>query len=768
MESTTVNALMFRSCRFVIAGFFGLVLSANVNGATYFIDYDNGADTHDGLAVDRAFKHSPGDSQAKENAAKIKVQAGDVIKFKGGIIYRGGITVPASGAADSPIVFDGNTAGDFGDGKAIIDGSIPVTGFVQCKSADDAAGNPNWKNIYYAPVPANTEVFTINAIQNGELLAIARTPDAADPFYTDELSTMRQVVPPAVQTYWPVKISTSKLIPNKQVPIENLVDGNSKTMAVIDPMQGAEITFTLDKEETVTKFAVRTVNRPGMPKEIVFVVDGKTVSSATCDAKPGLTEFTLEKPVTFKEVTMKVISVHEGGEKKYGALNQVQALTADGKDVLGVGDDAFSSYVDPTFFTAPNADFYKGAYLAMWIRPNLVTYLNILDYTPSEHKIRLERLKAEQYPADQGKIAILNAMGALDRQGEFYLSPDKDAQGSKRLYVWPLNTGKSGPEEITVSQVENAFEVRGKEYVTIQGFVIQKQGGETAHAVYSGTSKFLTIRDNEMRLQQSAKRDSVMAIVGGQNIRIENNYLHHNRIARGMRLTISDSVVTGNRLVKNGGTGIGFFSSKRSVMSNNTVTEHTGVHANGLTVYANSEDIIVENNKVFDSNIPFTVQDSANVKVRNNIFEQIGGVGLGIWSGWHKNLTIEHNLILGANGKPDWVAGIYTNSNKIEGLIVRNNVIAGTAGGLPGEFSGNIFVFKGSNEQVNDKLPDGSIFVGDLSELFVDPAKRDFHLKPGSPAIDAGTKTDLDKDMEGNPRLQGKAPDIGPLESKSN
>jgi len=48
--------------------------------------------------------------------------------------------------------------------------------------------------------------------------------------------------------------------------------------------------------------------------------------------------------------------------------------------------------------------------------------------------------------------------------------------------------------------------------------------------------------------------------------------------------------------------------------------------------------------------------------------------------------------------------------------------------------------------------------------LFVDPARGDFHLKPTSPAVDAGVDTGLLTDKEGVPRPQGRASDIGAYE----
>ena len=54
----------------------------------------------------------------------------------------------------------------------------------------------------------------------------------------------------------------------------------------------------------------------------------------------------------------------------------------------------------------------------------------------------------------------------------------------------------------------------------------------------------------------------------------------------------------------------------------------------------------------------------------------------------------------------------------------------------------------------------------DAEPLFVRPAAGDLHLRPGSPCRDAGVDTGalLATDLDGNPRIQGKAPDMGAYE----
>jgi len=96
-----------------------LLLSA-VHAATYYVDYSGGSNNNAGTSIAAAWKHCPGDTNATGLAATNALSAGDTVKFKGGIWYTGMIKLDFSGTPNSPITYDGNSAGDWGGGRAVI------------------------------------------------------------------------------------------------------------------------------------------------------------------------------------------------------------------------------------------------------------------------------------------------------------------------------------------------------------------------------------------------------------------------------------------------------------------------------------------------------------------------------------------------------------------------------------------------------------------------------------------------------------------------
>ena len=92
------------------------------SGTTYYVDFVGGLDSNTGTSPSAPWKHAPGDPDSTAVPANATLQHGDTVVFKGGVVYEGTVVLEWSGSPGNPLVYDGNSAGTFGSGRAIIDG----------------------------------------------------------------------------------------------------------------------------------------------------------------------------------------------------------------------------------------------------------------------------------------------------------------------------------------------------------------------------------------------------------------------------------------------------------------------------------------------------------------------------------------------------------------------------------------------------------------------------------------------------------------------
>jgi hypothetical protein len=108
----------------------GLLLAIQCRAANYYVDYSSGIDTNSGTDTSSAWQHCPGDPSATGIPATTPLNPGDTVFFKGGVtyvltgdgnpIYQTGIGMNWNGAPGQPITYDGNSAGTWGTGRAIL------------------------------------------------------------------------------------------------------------------------------------------------------------------------------------------------------------------------------------------------------------------------------------------------------------------------------------------------------------------------------------------------------------------------------------------------------------------------------------------------------------------------------------------------------------------------------------------------------------------------------------------------------------------------
>jgi hypothetical protein len=161
-----------------------------------------------------------------------------------------------------------------------------------------------------------------------------------------------------------------------------------------------------------------------------------------------------------------------------------------------------------------------------------------------------------------------------------------------------------------------------------------------------------------------------------------------------------------------------------------------------------------------------------NVHVHHNISEDFQDF-IFFWAG--TDCIVEHNTVLSIKPQNSRLNVVFS-FHKENTVTIRNNIFI-LANGLQ-VFAGdsvyeankydqyhynNIYhCIDGSvKDPVGKSLGKGEIIS---NPLFIDFERRNLRLTPGSPAVDAGTKSEVTWDLEGNKIPFGKAPDIGAYE----
>ena len=728
----------------------------------YQVDFAAGDDARNGLSPDTAFKHSPGDSAATGLAAAVKLLPGDSVRFKGGVIYRGTVGVKASGEAGKPIVFDGNTDGTWGTGKAIIDGGAPITGWQRCASAAEAKGNVRWAEIFHVDVPRPTSFKELNLCDGTTVLPISQQPNPKNPFWQEDISTY-QVATGLLVSAGGTRLAAEKgTHEHKDLPLSGLLIGEP---ALIDPVPGAGFTCTLDQAQTIVAVGLAVQPQYAAIKEVVVLGDGKELLhfDLAKDDKGTLQRFELPAPATVSSLTFRFLSMYEPkGKNDWSKIRQIAAFTKDGTNPLkGAG---VMTFTDKAYLNQPEADWYDGMTFGFFGGHAFVIEEPILGYNPATGTVQLKAFAGPQYK--QTQYCLFNSVRLIDQPGEYSVEATADPKIS-RIFLLPRTVKDGQPVDIAISTRKVGFALEGASYITVQGFTVRRQN---AHALLAtGPAAGVVFRHCEATLVRGVSAiecDKIQAMTVAE-CQVHDNPGHTRGIV--LHTCSSGSVVRGCNIVRNTATALDYYTTIDSQVIGNTVLEHHGMHGNGLTFYVGCRNILVEGNRVANGNNGMTMSDATNFIVRNNLFDSSGnedGMGVCLWTCQSiRDVQLLNNTIVRSDHSKDWTVGLFTNCKDVAGLVVRNNIIDGVDGGhgvfaKGGIFSHNLYT-RVSKDPKQPQLGTNNLVELDLKRIFVDPAHDDFHLCAGSPAIGAGTDVGVATDIDGKPRPTTRPPDIG-------
>jgi len=301
--------------------------------------------------------------------------------------------------------------------------------------------------------------------------------------------------------------------------------------------------------------------------------------------------------------------------------------------------------------------------------------------------------------------------------------------------------------------VKYGIDLRNTEYITVRNCYVHHNGDV---GIDFNNSHYATIEYNEVAY--NLDMHGIYNSDNGDYATIRGNLLHHNAVC-GLHMNggeffgdevcryalIEDNVIWDNAQVVNA-PAVNFDGASDNVMRNNLIY---GYHQNGISLFAINGAEGSSRNKIYNNTFAMAYGSRWCV----NIFKSRGSTP-------DPADNVVMNNIMCHEGSDEYHWG---------GIN-----IYGTAALAASDYNTAADRFRVNKtsmtfaEWQQNYGYDPNSFLASASELFVNPATNDYHLKAGSPAIDAGTTlAEVTDDMEGTARPQGDAYDIGCYEAAS-
>ncbi|MCI0486114.1 MAG: Ig-like domain-containing protein [Blastocatellia bacterium] len=313
--------------------------------------------------------------------------------------------------------------------------------------------------------------------------------------------------------------------------------------------------------------------------------------------------------------------------------------------------------------------------------------------------------------------------------------------------------------------------IRNSSYIIIEGFEVHSapRAGIAVQGEPDAEVHGVIIRNNH------SHNNGRWGVFTGyaEGTQIIDNETSYSQIEHGIYVSNSadNPVIAGNLVDHNNASGI--------QINADPVLEGDGIISNAL----------IESNIIFENGAgggaAINLASVTHSLIRNNLLYQNHASGIAGWDdgegsnqfGTHHNKFLNNTIVQASNGRFALVLINGSSDNQ-----VLNNILihTGTRGSIEADPSSEAELHSDFNVvvdrfSVNESFinlsswqsrgHDPNSFIATPTSLFVNAALQDYHLWAGSPAIDKGTAVpDVAADIEGSPRPQGPAYDIGAYE----
>lgn len=404
------------------------------------------------------------------------------------------------------------------------------------------------------------------------------------------------------------------------------------------------------------------------------------------------------------------------------------------------GEDSFVA--DPEHLTQTDPEFYRGMFLGLHGGNNHVYFTAVAGYEPAANRLRFAKFTNSTYP--QTSYAFFNSLRLISEPGEWSIQPIGPKRFRISLLPERLVDGK--PVNIGYPSLLSGIEVRdGASHLAIRGFLVQRfSGGAGGVSVARADKRSIGIIVTDCEIRFVAGHAGI-GLNYCDDILVENCYIHSCPgwttgifLSRVNRYAVRDC-----HLVKNSGSGIRHYESKKGELRNNAVLDHYGMHSSAINVYEGCADVLLEGNYI--QNVLAINRNAERIVFRNNVIDSQGrnAAPVSMWTSGAaggkdiKGLEFINNTFINSRAETDYSTAIFCQRGKgaslPSGLIVRDNILDRLTD-LPGTFAGNI-VMRESPEKF---LAEGGTLAADPAVLFQDPKNGDYRRKPDGPLPKAG------------------------------